>query len=97
MDVQPGKTNSSNDFSSTAHPNLNGLSFNQLLAIYTALRLLLKMKSTLGLEAMLIYISNYIRIIERFYPELKNAVSRAVDLISIEKIYKEADDENLKV
>ncbi len=61
----------------------------QTIAIYTVMRILLLMKARLGLEAMLEYVSQYLKIIESYNPQIKNAVSQAVELISVEKVYKE--------
>ena len=66
------------------------LSSNNMIAIYTVLSILLRMRQRLGLEAMLEYIKRYLETIEKREPSIKDAVSQAVDLISIEKIYKEA-------
>ena len=60
------------------------------IAIYTVLRILLKMQKILGLEAMLEYIAKYLDTIDKNNPHIKYAVSRATRLINIEKIYKEA-------
>ena len=48
------------------------------------------MHRTLGLEAMLEYTGKYISIMEERDPVLEPAVSKALCLMSIEKIYKEA-------
>ena len=60
-----------------------------IVIIYTALRILLAMQKKLGLEAMLEYRSKYLQSIEGNNPLLKHAVTRALSLIDIEKIYKE--------
>ena len=60
------------------------------IAIYTVLSILIKMKNTLGLEATLEYVEKYLHTIEKHNPQVKDAVSHAVQLISVEKIYKEA-------
>ena len=60
------------------------------VAIYTVLSILVKMKTSLGLEAMLEYIGKYLEIIEQTHPKIKSAVSQALGLMSINKIYKEA-------
>lgn len=66
------------------------LSPNNMIAIYTVLSILVKMERQLGLEAMLEYIRKYLETIDRQNPEFKSAVSRAIEMMSIEKIYKEA-------
>jgi len=66
------------------------LSSNNMIAIYTVLSILVKMRQHLGLEAMLEYIKRYLETIEKHEPSIKDAVSHAVGLISIEKIYSNA-------
>ena len=66
------------------------LSSDNMIAIYTVLSILIKMKRLLGLEAMLEYIQRYLETIEKRHPPIKQAVSQAIQLISVEKIYKEA-------
>ncbi len=61
-----------------------------IVVIYTALRILLAMQKQLGLEAMLEYRGQYLRAIESSNPLLKHAVTRALSLIDVEKIYREA-------
>ena len=63
---------------------------NNTVAIYTVLTILVKMKNSLGLEAMLEYIGNYLSAIEKTQPDIKLAVAKALTLMSIEKIYREA-------
>ena len=60
------------------------------IAIYTVLSILIKMKNSLGLEATLEYVDKYLGTIEKHNPQVKHAVSQALQLISVEKIYKEA-------
>ena len=60
------------------------------IAVYTVLSILIKMKGSLGLEAMLEYMGRYLGTIEKHNPRLKYAVSRAIQLINIEKIYQES-------
>ena len=60
------------------------------VAIYTVLSILIKMKNSLGLEATLEYIDKYLCTIEKYNPQIKDAVSQAIQLISVERIYKEA-------
>ena len=66
-----------------------------LVSIYTTLRILQTMRSQLGLEAMLEYIGKYILLVERDNPQLKLAVTQALKLMSVEKMYRDAagDDE----
>ncbi len=82
----------SNKFSEKLSQNLPNIftAPNNSIAIYTVLSILLKMKEHLGLEAMLEYVRNYLKIINDHNPELKPAVTRALNLMNIEKIYKDA-------
>ena len=61
-----------------------------LIAVYTVLRVLLKMRNTLGLEAMLDYIRVYTGIIESNNREFKDAVTGALKFINVKKIYDDA-------
>ena len=60
------------------------------VAVYTVLCVLRCMKTQLCLEAMLEYMEEYLKIIEKHNPILKDAASRAMSRINIEKIYKDA-------
>ena len=60
------------------------------IAIYTILSIMLKMKNFLGIEAMLEYVENYLSMIEKNNPQFKEAVKEALDLLSVEKLYKDA-------
>lgn len=60
------------------------------IAIYTALCVLQRMKEKLGLEAMLEYIEGYRKTIDRSHPDIQSAVEKALVLINVENIYKEA-------
>ena len=59
------------------------------VAIYTLLAILLKIRSTMGLEAMLEYIEHYQKLIERFNPDFKVAVKAALAMMSVEKMYRD--------
>jgi len=61
-----------------------------IIAIYTVLSVLLKMRSVLGLEAMIDYIEKYLRSIEVYNPEMRQAVNSALKLINVKKIYDDA-------
>ena len=61
-----------------------------IAVIYTVLSILLVMQKQLGLEAMLEYHRKYLQVIEKNNPTLKHVVARALSLINVEKIYKEA-------
>ena len=58
------------------------------ITIYTILAILLNMKRTLGIEAMMEYMDKYITVIDEHNPEFKFAVWRALSYISMEKLYK---------
>ena len=60
------------------------------VGIYTVLTILQLMKSQLGLEAMLEYTSRYLTIIEKHNPKVKMAVTKALTLVSVEAIYRDA-------
>ena len=61
-----------------------------IIIIYTSLSLILKMRSVLGLEAMLEYLEKHLSLLEKYNPDLKGAVARALELINVKKIYNEA-------
>ena len=65
-------------------------SSNHFINTYTVFSILMKMKHSLGLEAMLEYLEHYLRTIEKDNPRLKMAVQFALSELNIEKIYKEA-------
>ena len=60
------------------------------IAVYTVLCILRGMRMQLCLEAMLEYMEEYLVTIERNNPMLKDAVLKAISMISIKKIYKDA-------
>ena len=64
----------------------------QSVPVYTVLKILVKMKKQLGLEVMLDYMDYYLKIIETHNPDVKEAVEKALTMISVEKIYKEAKE-----
>lgn len=63
---------------------------NESIAVYTILSILVKMRYELGLEAMTEYLDHYLLVIEKHNPKLKYAVSRALQMMSIRKIYDQA-------
>jgi len=67
-----------------------------IIAVYTVLSVLNKMKNKLGLEAMLEYLDSYLQVLAKDNPKMKFAVARALELIDIEKIYREAQLNNEK-
>lgn len=60
------------------------------IAIYTVLCILRRMKREVGLEAMLEYLDKYLGAIETHNPRLKQAVAKALGLMSVERMYREA-------
>jgi len=58
-----------------------------IVAIYTILAILTRMRKTLGLEAMLEYIEEYQKAIIMHNPTLKGTVNRAMLLMNIERLY----------
>ena len=70
-------------------PNIFTSSTNSI-AIYTVLCILRRMKQEVGLEAMLEYLDKYLGTIETHNPRLKHAVAKALGLMSVEKMYREA-------
>lgn len=67
----------------------NFLSNSNLVALYTTLMVLNRIKAEIGLEAMLEYLDKYLLTIETHNPRFKSAVLKALSLINIEKIYKD--------
>jgi hypothetical protein len=63
---------------------------NNQIATYAMMVILKRMKNELGLEAMLEYMDVYLQIIEKNNHKLKYAVAKALTMISIENIYREA-------
>lgn len=60
------------------------------IAIYTVLCILRRMKREIGLEAMLEYLDKYLETIEAHNFELKQAVHKALGMMSVGKMYKDA-------
>ena len=75
----PPSANSSNIFTQP----------HNIIAIYTVLSILLKMRRLMGLEAMLEYIQLYLKKVEDQDHQLKPAVTRALEMMSLEKIVAE--------
>ncbi len=61
-----------------------------MIAVYTVLGILKEMRRQLGLEAMLEYMDRYVSAIEDRNPELKQAVTKAITMMKVEKMYREA-------
>ena len=61
-----------------------------IIVIYTMLSILVKMKEQLGLEAMLEYMNKYLSIMGEGNPKMQSAVHYALALMSVEKMYHDA-------
>lgn len=78
------------------HPpqaNLSTSIFTQkdnVVAIFTAMCILRSMKHELGIEAMHEYLDGYIHGVSKNNPKLSFAVSKALSLMSVEKMYRDA-------
>ena len=70
-------------------PNIFTSSANSI-AIYTVLCILRRMKREVGLEAMLEYLDKYLETTETHNARLKLAVAKALWMMSVEKMYREA-------
>lgn len=72
-------------------PPLNNPCFTpeHIVAFYTLLSVLLKMKKELGLEAMLEYMAQYLAAIDSHNPKLAMAVAKTLEKIPIEVFYYE--------
>ena len=57
------------------------------IAIFTTLSILLKMKTQLGLEAMMEYMEFYVLTIEKHNPRFKGAVEKALSMMSMQKLH----------
>ncbi len=66
------------------------------IAIYTALCILRRMRTQLGLEAMLEYLDSYLVTVDDNNPTLKNAVTRGIGMMGVEKIYRNAVERRKK-
>ncbi|MBI5415329.1 MAG: hypothetical protein HZA29_00790 [Candidatus Omnitrophica bacterium] len=60
------------------------------VAVYTVLSILSRMKVRVGLEAMLEYLDRYLATVDSHNPELKQAVDKALGIVSVERLYREA-------
>jgi hypothetical protein len=69
---------------------------NNAVALYTMLAILTRLKSEVGLEAMLEYIEHYQKLIERYNPDFRQAVNGALDLMDVVKMYRDiTENENV--
>ena len=60
------------------------------VAVYIILTLLIQMKSAMGLESMLEYMSDYRATMEKHNPKIKLAVKKAMALLVIERFLRNA-------
>ena len=60
------------------------------IIVYTVFSILRQMRRQLCLEAMLEYMEEYLETVEQNNPRLKTAVSKALSMISVKKMYKDA-------
>lgn len=61
-----------------------------MVVIYTMLSILVLMKKELGLEAMLEYIEEYLRVVGDGNPKVRFAVRRALTMMDVGKMYHDA-------
>ena len=61
-----------------------------LVILFTGTAILLKMKQTLGMEAMLEYMEEFFREYEQKCPLVRAAVMRMMNQVSVQTLYKEA-------
>lgn len=61
----------------------------ELIAVYTAVSILFRIRKELGLEAMLEYMEHYLMTIEKHNSRLKIAVTLALSFTNTEKMYND--------
>ena len=61
-----------------------------MVVIYTMLSILVLMKKELGLEAMLEYMDEYLRVVGEGNPKVRFAVRRALAMMNVGKMYYDA-------
>ncbi len=76
-----------NPQNNSPHPHNKLLTPHNILIIFTFLSVLLRMKERLGLEAMLEYMARYREIIISRNPSVQRAVTRAMEMINVERMY----------
>jgi len=62
------------------------------ITIYTVMKVMARMKETMGLEAMLQYMERYSIFIEKQNPELKKTVRKAIVNLDVVNMYIEGMD-----
>ena len=60
------------------------------ITLYAVLSILRRMRSDLGLEAMLEYMDCYRALIEKYNPQFHQAISSVLKQINIDKVYTDA-------
>jgi len=60
------------------------------ISLYAILSVLRRMRTELGLEAMLEYMDFYQALIEKHNPQFQEAVGKALEFINVGKIYEDA-------
>ena len=66
------------------------LSPDNIIAVYTTLVLLRRMRRQLGMEAMLEYMDAYLTMIEKTNPRLRKVVALILSSMNLDAMYKEA-------
>ncbi len=61
-----------------------------VIALYTSLRILLKMRKELGLEATLEYLEKNVKNLERNNIQMKKAVTEALLFVNTKRIYEKS-------
>lgn len=84
--MEPNKSNNISKRNSFLFPP------EHMVACYTLLAVLSKMKKDLGLEAMLEYMALYLKVINSHNPKLARAVAQTLEIIPIEVMYHEMGD-----
>lgn len=74
---------------SSPPPNTPDFFKSNAIGFYIMLALLVEIKKTVGLEAMLEYIAHYMRDLEQHNPELRDAVRHVLGHMNVEKMYRE--------
>ncbi len=85
---------SSPKLNSSQKSSLSFFSPNEVVVIYSVVSILFVMKKSLGLEAMLDYMKKFLNLIDQNNPSIKLAVAKALSLMNVEKMYRDAMDRN---
>ena len=68
------------------------LSPDNVVAIYTVLAILRRMKLCLSIEAMLEYMDAYLSVLEKNNQDFKMTVTRVLEVLNVEKMYRDVID-----